>query len=87
MVNEANPTVARRELTLRMHQLREQRKRTSSELASQLGISVPQASKLDTGTRGYQVEDIENLAKWYELDTSDRDNLTAAGVVAEDQNP
>lgn len=82
MVDEANPTFARRALTIRMHTIRELRKRSLSDLAARLDFGVPQASKLDTGNRGYQVEDVENLAKWYDLNPAEQDELLALAEQA-----
>jgi transcriptional regulator with XRE-family HTH domain len=74
---ESNPTLARRELAVIFRNIREQRKRTLDEVARELGVSVPQASRLDTGARGYRPQDVERLCDWYGLPESERVRLLA----------
>jgi transcriptional regulator with XRE-family HTH domain len=69
---EPNPTFARRRLAVRLRALRERDDRSLSDLAAHLKVSVPQASRLDTGARGFQPEQVEKLADWYQLSTSER---------------
>ena len=78
---ESNPTLARRELAVIFRNLREQRKHTLDEMAHELGVSVPQASRLDTGARGYRAQDVERLCAWYGLADSERHHLL---VLAKD---
>lgn len=74
---QSNPTVARRELAVFFRSLREQRKHSLDELAGYLGVAASQASRLDTGARGYRVEDVEKLSTWYDLAEADRKRLLA----------
>lgn len=75
--SQVNPTVARRELAVFLHTVREQRKRSLDELASYLDVSVPQASRLDTGARGFRPDDVRKLAVWYGLHESETTRLLA----------
>jgi transcriptional regulator with XRE-family HTH domain len=77
---EPNPTVARRRLAVRFQGLREQRGRSLKELASYLAVPEPQASRLDTGARGFNPGQIEKLAKWYNLDAAELPGLLAMGA-------
>jgi transcriptional regulator with XRE-family HTH domain len=72
-----NPTVARRELAMILHQAREQHRRSLDELAARLGVSAAQASRLDSGTRGFPVDQVRELAEWYGLDDRRREQLMA----------
>jgi transcriptional regulator with XRE-family HTH domain len=72
---EPNPTLARRQLAVIFHDIREQRKYSLDDVARQLGVSVPQASRLDTGARGYRVQDVDRLSVWYDLAKPERDRL------------
>lgn len=67
MASEPNPTFARRRLAVRLRALREQNGRSLSDLAEHLNVSLAQASRLDTGARGFQAEHIDLLARWYGL--------------------
>ena len=42
--------------------VREQRKHSLDEMAHELGVSVPQASRLDTGARGYRAREWRGCA-------------------------
>lgn len=72
---EPNPTVARRMLAVRFRVLREQRQRGLVEIAEFLGVAEAQASRLDTGARGYRRDQVDRLATWYGLDGKERDRL------------
>ena len=75
VVDEPNPTAARREVALAFRTLREQRGRGLPELARFLKVSEVQASRLDRGVRGMRLEDVRRLARWYELPDGERDRL------------
>lgn len=64
-VAEANPTVARRRLAVYFRKLREQHGLGLDQLASTLGVDLSQASRLDTGARGFRVEDVDKLCQRY----------------------
>lgn len=81
VASEANPTVARRELAVYFRRLREQRGRSLGELSKLLGVAQSQASRLDTGARGYRAEDVRRLSDWYGLAEGERRRLVA---LAED---
>jgi transcriptional regulator with XRE-family HTH domain len=78
---EPNPTLARRRLAVRFQKLREQNGRGLDDLATFLGVAMPQASRLDTGARGFQRRHVEKLADWYGLTNSERADMFA--LVAE----
>lgn len=77
MAVEPNPTVARRLLAVYFSTLREQRKRGLPDLAKALGVALSQASRLDTGARGFQLVDVETLCDWYEIGSAEQDRLMA----------
>jgi transcriptional regulator with XRE-family HTH domain len=79
---EANPTLARRELAVYFNNLREQRGRSLDELASLIGVTASQASRLDTGARGFQLSDVEKLADWYELGRGETERVLAIATEA-----
>jgi hypothetical protein len=74
---EANPTLARRELAVYFSWLRERHERSLDDLARVLEVGTSQASRLDTGARGFSVRDVRTLARWYGLDDADTDRLVA----------
>lgn len=77
LVDVANPTVARRELTLRMHRLHEQHKPSPEKVAELLGGGASKRSRLSTGARAYQPGDVEKLADLYGLSDAERNDLMA----------
>lgn len=76
-VDVANPTVARRELTLRMHRLHEQHKPSPEKIAELLGGGASKRSRLSTGARPYQPGDVEKLSGLYGLNDVERRELMA----------
>jgi transcriptional regulator with XRE-family HTH domain len=74
---EANPTVARRQLAVYLKKLREQRRHTLTDVAKYLNVAVSQASRLDTGARGYSLDDVRSLATWYGLGSAEEASLLA----------
>ena len=78
---EPNPTVARRRLAVRLRKLREEHGRGLEDLATFLRVALPQASRLDTGARGFPARQVVKLADWYRLTDSDRAELLV--LVAE----
>lgn len=81
MTDEPNPTLARRRLAVRLRAARERNGRTLPDLAAALKVSLPQASRLDSGARGFKPEQIEMLAEWYTLGSAERAQL--ADLVVE----
>ena len=63
VVAEANPTVARRRLAVYFRRLREQHGVSLEALAKTLDVNYSHASRLDTGARGFQAEDVLTLAR------------------------
>lgn len=82
VVAEANPTVARRTLAVYFRKLREQRGDSYDELAAILKVDRSQASRLYTGARGFQVEDVLALSRWYGLDSTEQARLVALAEEA-----
>lgn len=72
---QPNPTVARHELATILRRAREQHKRSLDELATRLEVTPAQASRLDSGARGYPVRQVESLADWYELPGEIRERI------------
>lgn len=76
-VAEANPTVARRRLAVYFRKLRDQRGYSLDQLATLLGVDLSQASRLDTGARGFRVEDVRKLCREYDLPAAELPQLLA----------
>jgi transcriptional regulator with XRE-family HTH domain len=72
---EGNPTVARRELAIRFRDLREQRGYSLTELGRLLHVAQSQASRLDTGARGFRPDQVALLCDWYALGERERTRL------------
>lgn len=81
MTDGPNPTLARRRLAVRLQQARERNERSLDELANQLGVSLPQASRLDSGARGFSLKQLHLLCQWYGLGDSEQARLEV--LVAE----
>jgi len=81
-VAEANPTVARRKLAVYFRRLREQHGTSFDQLAAILEVDRSQASRLYTGARGFQVEDVLALCRWYGLDAAEQARLVALAEEA-----
>jgi hypothetical protein len=81
-VAEANPTVARRKLAVYFRRLRELRQVGLGTIARLLAVDLSQASRLDTGARGFRVDDVLKLAQFYGLDDTEQAFLLA---LAEEQ--
>ncbi|MHA6785631.1 DUF5753 domain-containing protein [Pseudonocardia saturnea] len=83
VTTEPNPTLARRRLAVRLRALRERDGRNLADLAEYLSVSLAQASRLDTGARGFKAAHIEKLADWYAVKGPERDLL--GSLAAESQ--
>ncbi len=75
--SQPNPTVARRELAVIFRALRERQKRSLEDLAAHLDVALSQASRLDTGARGFRPDDVRKLASWYRLGDAEETRLLA----------
>lgn len=82
MAEEPNPTMARRELAWALNKARELRGYSAEQLSSFLGVSASQVSRLDSGVRGYQPNDVRRLAQWYGLSPSECDRLLELSTEA-----
>lgn len=80
---DPNPTLARRRLSVRLRALRERDGRSLTDLAEHLSVSLAQASRLDTGARGFKGPHVAQLADWYAVTGADRDHLLS--LAAESQ--
>lgn len=76
-MTQPNPTAARRRLAILLNDARERHGRSLDELAGFLGVSGPQASRLDSGARGFRPEDVSRLADWYGFDAARTHGLLA----------
>jgi transcriptional regulator with XRE-family HTH domain len=77
MAVEPNPTVARRQLAVFFKNVRELQGHSLEALAERLGVALSQASRLDTGARGFHPKDVRLLASWYQLDAATEQSLLA----------
>ena len=76
-MTRSNPTVARIRLAAQFREARERSGRSLEDLSRFLNISAPQASRLDSGARGFRPEDVPRLAEWYGLGNADAESLVA----------
>jgi transcriptional regulator with XRE-family HTH domain len=72
---EINPTLARRELAVYFRRCREQHGLSLDDLAELLDVQQSQASRLDSGVRGFAVEDVRRLSARYGLGEGERGRL------------
>lgn len=56
---------------------RERSGKSLDDLSSFLEVSAPQASRLDSGVRGFRPRDVPRLAEWYGFDASEARRLLA----------
>jgi transcriptional regulator with XRE-family HTH domain len=82
VAQEPNPTVARRELAIALRRAREQHRRSFEDLAAFLGVTAPQASRLDSGMRGFRPDDVRKLVEWYGLGHHEGERLVALAQEA-----
>jgi len=82
VAQDPNPTVARRELATALRRAREQHHRSFDELAEFLGVTGPQASRLDSGSRGFRPDDVGKLAEWYGLGQREGERLVGLAKEA-----
>jgi hypothetical protein len=73
----SNPTVARIRLATSFREARERAGRSLDDLSRFLEISAPQASRLDSGARGFRPRDVARLAAWYGFSEVDAQGLVA----------
>jgi transcriptional regulator with XRE-family HTH domain len=72
-----NPTVARIRLAALFREARQRTGRSLDDLSGFSGVSAPQASRLDSGARGFRPDDVLRLAEWYGLGEADAHGLLA----------
>lgn len=77
MPAEPNPTLARAVLASQLRAHRLSGRRELVDLAGFLGVTVAQASRLDTGARGFKSADVRKLADWYGISDAERDRFLA----------
>jgi transcriptional regulator with XRE-family HTH domain len=77
VATDANPTLARRELSVYFRTLREQHGFSVGRLAEVLGVAQSQASRLDTGARNFRDQDVRQLCELYGLGSEERGRLLA----------
>lgn len=76
-MTRSNPTVARIRLAALLREARERTGKSLDDLSRFLGTSAPQASRLDSGARGFRPRDVPRLAEWYGFGEADADGLVA----------
>jgi transcriptional regulator with XRE-family HTH domain len=69
--------VARIRLAALLREARERSGKSLDDLSRFLNTSAPQASRLDSGTRGFRPRDIPRLAEWYGFGEADAEGLVA----------
>lgn len=76
-MTRSNPTVARVRLAALFREARERAGRSLDDLSRFLHVSAPQASRLDSGARGFRPDDVLQLAEWYGFGEADAQGLLA----------
>ncbi len=76
-MTRSNPTVARIRLAALFKAARERTGRSLDDLSRFLDVSAPQASRLDSGARGFRPKDVPRLAEWYGINKADAQTLLA----------
>lgn len=76
-MTRSNPTVARIRLATLFREARERSGKSLDDLSRFLEISAPQASRLDSGARGFRPQDVPRLANWYGFSEADARGLVA----------
>jgi transcriptional regulator with XRE-family HTH domain len=76
-LTQSNPTVARIRLAALFREARERAGKSLDDLARFLSVSAPQASRLDSGARGFRPRDVPRLAEWYGFDEAEAPRLLA----------
>lgn len=71
----ASPTVRRRELGARLRGLRLAAGFNADEVAARMEVSPAKISRIETGTRGVSVADLQFLCDLYHASAEDRDRL------------
>ena len=64
-MTRSNPTVARIRLATIFREARERSGKSLDDVSRFLEVSAPQASRLDSGARGFRPQDVPRLADWY----------------------
>jgi transcriptional regulator with XRE-family HTH domain len=72
----SSPTVRRRELGARLRTLRNEHGLTVEQVAEELLCSPSKVSRMETGQRGVTARDIRDLARLYDLDDAQQQQLT-----------
>ncbi|MBL7491947.1 helix-turn-helix domain-containing protein [Frankia sp. AgB1.9] len=70
-------TVRRRQLGLRLRELRQQRGMTAEEVAGELLVSTAKVTRMETGARGVNLRDVRDLCALYGVEDSEREHLMA----------
>ena len=76
-LTQSNPTVARMRLATLFREARERAGKSLDDLSKFLAVSAPQASRLDSGVRGFRPRDVPRLAAWYGFDEVEARRLLA----------
>jgi transcriptional regulator with XRE-family HTH domain len=71
----ASPTVRRRELGARLRELRTNAGLSVEDVAAQLEVSPAKVSRIETGARGVNINDIRVLCDVYEVTAPERERL------------
>jgi transcriptional regulator with XRE-family HTH domain len=74
-VVESSPTLRRRELAIRLRELRKQSGLTIDEVAHHLLCSIPKVSRIETGSRSPTLRDVRDLCVLYEVGEAEQERL------------
>lgn len=77
MTSPSSPALSRRELTVRLRQLRQRADLTIEQVAELLFVSSAKISRMETGTRPVSLRDVSGLAPIYQLSEAEREHLFA----------
>lgn len=86
MIDDASPTLRRRELGAELRRLRKVRDWTTKDVAEKLGCSISKISRIETGDRGVSGPDLSALLALFELDAEQADHLTQIARTGKRRN-
>jgi transcriptional regulator with XRE-family HTH domain len=70
VTDDPTPTTLRRQLGARLRQLRQERGETAQDVATALGVSVSKVSRMESGARAVNEQDLAALVDHYGVDQS-----------------
>ncbi|NYD38980.1 Scr1 family TA system antitoxin-like transcriptional regulator [Actinomycetospora corticicola] len=82
MADEPTPTTQRRQLGARLRELRRAAGKTAKQVADDLGFSLSKVSRIESGDRAVQSDDISSLIHYFGVGGSAADDMRALARLA-----